>query len=42
MATHRRNKHQSAPVWLWIIGALWVAWDRAIDRGWSTIEHRWG
>ena len=42
MAIHRRNKHRSAPIWLWIIGALWVAWDRAVDRGWDLIEHRWG
>jgi len=38
MATHRRNKHRPAPLWLWLIGALWVAWDRV----WVTVEHRWG
>ena len=35
---HRRNKHRSAPIWLWIAGALWVAWDRAVDRGWDLID----
>ena len=38
MAIHRRNKPASAPWYLWLIGALWVAWDRM----WLTVEHRWG
>ena len=42
MAIHRRNKPRSAPWYLWLIGWLWMTWDRAIDRGWSMVEHRWG